>query len=63
MGCTHYVLDKTKPVIVNIVCYDCGKPVDINNPSRGHEHCYGGTVGYGDNELAVDIEIKNTRER
>lgn len=63
MGCTHYILDKKKPITIKITCYDCGKDVDILNPSIGHEQCYGGTVGYGDDELAVDIEIKNTRER
>lgn len=61
MGCTHYILDRTKPVEIIIICYDCGKDVDPDNPHKGHEFCSGSMRD--DYDLAVDIEIHNTRER
>ena len=61
MGCTHYILDKDKPVKIKVICYDCGKEVNIDRPYDGHEHCSGSH--FMDNDLQVDIEISNTRER
>lgn len=62
MGCSHYILDANKPASIKVVCYECGKEVDLNNPLEKHESC----VGYhsdNENRLRVNIEFDNIHER
>lgn len=63
MGCSHIILDKKRPVKIEVKCYSCGKIVDLNNPLKGHEKCVGSSLFDGENPLSVDIEFINMRER
>ena len=39
MSADGLIEDMGKPVEVIINCYWCSRPINLNNPSRGHENC------------------------
>lgn len=40
MSASAKIINIDKPVKLQLECYACGKPIDLNDPSYNHEACW-----------------------
>ncbi len=59
MGCDGYIIDPTKPVLIEANCYVCGKIIDLNDAGDVARHEICGRGYWSDRGIPIRIEIDN----
>jgi hypothetical protein len=62
MGADARIRDIRKPVKLNLVCYHCGKQIDLANPLKDHRNCCTHFDPYP-YEVKVNYNFENVEER
>lgn len=62
MSCDAYIINRKKPVRIRMMCYECGREVNPNNPRDGHEGCWYKTMNEHEDSLGIYWEWENITE-
>lgn len=61
MGADGYLMNLKQSKQVELICYMCGKPVNLFDPLHGHEKCV--EECNGEDVLFVNLEIDDYESR
>lgn len=61
MGCDGYLKKLGEPKEIHFTCYECNKPIDVDDPINGHEKCV--DERNGEIILRVNFDIEDYESR